>query len=202
MQLDDTLKITKAYLNSPKAIYTFEGRVEVVQRVIGFMEEGFSLLQDNQPAKPSKEVLDRVGEVVRMFKNTISRKVIDGDLKKFFSAYGLLLKNWNDNTIKSAELNDDINVIVNYVEYHFTTLQLFDQIKLLLDYIKQTKSTSHAPVELSKHFLASLDERIEKLEPGQPVDKPQEVISRRTFKLNKNNELELLAVPGGNCETK
>ena len=201
MQLQDTLKIVKQYLNSSDAIYTLDGRVDTFKQSIAFIEEGFDLLKDNKPAMPGKEIMEVISKVVRILRSSLVTKIITDDFNNFVISFSLLLKNWNDNTIKSADLETDSIVLNNYVRYHFTTLELLSQVKELIAHIKQIKLTSHAPIDLSKHFLASLDSKISKLAVGEPVDKPQEVISRREFKAS-NNELIEVIPPGVSCETK
>lgn len=200
MQLTDTLKVVKNYLNNPNSIYTLEGRVDVFKKTVGYLEEGFNLLQENKPANPSPEITKSIGDVIQIIRRAVIVKVLDKDFKKFVETFCLLLKNWNDNTIKSDALNNDSIMLSNYIKYHFTTLEMFDQIKLLMQHIEKIKLTSHAPIELSRHFLASLDTKIEKLGDG-PVDEPKEMISRRTFKSSKGDLIEVQE-PGVNCEQK
>jgi hypothetical protein len=201
MQLQETLDLIKRYLNSPESIYTLDGRVDTFKQAISFIQEGFDLLKDNKPAYPGKEIMNVISNVMKILRTSIVTKTINNEFKEFVITFSLLIKNWNDNTIKSQDLEMDAIALNNYVKYHFTTLELFSHIKQLMEHIKKIQLTSHAPIDLSKHFLASLDAKIDNLKPGDPVDKPQEIISRREFKASNNSLIEVTP-PGVGCETK
>lgn len=131
-------------------------------KIIYEMERQFDFMENNDK-KPMVDPL-LIRDIFKTFEFIQERYMIDVITTKnlnFVKTYLLLIGNWNNNVACDQKIRDLVNFISNLYDNHLTVVHSFNILKELIKRCERLQGFGLPSVELSKHYLDSLDREIE-----------------------------------------
>jgi hypothetical protein len=102
--------------------------------------------------------MSAVSSEVSYHSECILFKPVSQQYLQFVQAVALLLSNWNNNTVNDTVLKERLVYMDRLTKSHLTNLELLHVLRKQIDAARMSESKSIQPVELAKHYLASLDD--------------------------------------------
>lgn len=152
--------LTEYMMKNVDSSYVFGNNKKVLDNIIrSVVNEIDSFIKNKSDSnKSSEQLLIDVRNVIHLIKNIVLNGVITTGFSEFVDALLLLLSNWNNSGHKNEELTVDINLISRYKNLHFTTNELLQYSKVLMNRMKELSVFSMPQLDLSKHYLSRFKE--------------------------------------------
>ena len=146
-----------------------------------------------------KEEPDKIINTLRQSNSNLfaflSETPMMDDLKEFLESYTILLTNWAYNIKEQSNLNmnnvaDEIiqsmRALNRILEMQYTMLELINSSKFVIKFMKRLRYQYTPSIELSKHYLATMDEEINGIDSTEKEDKCDSCDEKCTTKKEKD----------------
>lgn len=178
----------KDYLYSPKSSSTLGPSIKSrMQETVQFVERDIDKMSRDETVRASKEDHDNVVSLLHDLLEVVSHQVISGDLRVFIEHTCKILFNWNNNLNHSDRITTLTTVLDRFVVYHFTSIELLTLLKRMQSRCRSLEHFAFPPIELSKHYLDSLDLQVKKKKDLEQSSKP-DIKSETKSETAKNEE--------------
>lgn len=158
MTYDECIRTINDYLRNPrKSQIVFGPRLQKFMEVFSKIQVNVRKLQHDETVPADEYPVKEVQETLGIAKHIIVQEMMSDDLTLFFSAWLTLLMNWNNNTVKDAEMHREIVFCERLNDGLMSMRDTINTLKVLNDRLKQLKYWSPPAFEISKHFLKHLD---------------------------------------------
>ena len=164
MNVHETINYLFKYLESADSIYFLGDRKELFIQSLKHISNVINVLEKNKnlcELFPHENNLNlenqKIHGVLKYLLAVINEQPISIEFSDFAANFSILTFNYSNNMPNSKEialLSDTIN---KYISLRFTTIELIQQLKIINKRLQELSHLSFQPIELSKHYLASLD---------------------------------------------
>lgn len=145
------------YTKTKDAAMFLGGHCQQTQNTIKTIHSRFVFLDTNEYTKTDDSEMSAVSSEVSYQSDVILFKPVSQPYLQFVQGMALLLSNWNINTVKDVVLKERLVYMDRLTKSHLTNLELMHVLRKQIDNARMAESKSIQPVELAKHYLASLD---------------------------------------------
>lgn len=160
---NETIEVIKKYLDTIESRESLAPKRDYFIKSLYEVERHF-ILMDQSDNKPDviKEHIDDIKNCLEFLLALYPNVVITKNLYNFVTSYCLLISNWNNNLCQDREIDVYTTLISRIYSQHMTVVESFDILKTLIQRCERLQSFAIPSVELSKHYLESLDKKVEK----------------------------------------
>lgn len=154
MNPNEVIKKLKDYLHCPDCIYALGNKSDFFISCLDEIE------MDIKDMEKDLKVVRKADSIMVLLKHLlacINENPVGKEFSDFIDAFCVLIYNYNENVCKSSDINLLMTTIVRFVSLRLTTIELIQSVKNLTCRLNNINNFNFQPVELSKHFLASLD---------------------------------------------
>jgi hypothetical protein len=155
--LQETLTIINTYYQLPEAAQIFGPRMEIFRKVTSGILDNFKTAEQNKEVCPASQLIKDIRQLILFLKATLLDMPLTADYGKFLQSFCLLLTNWSNNIGKLDDVTIDSKLIHRQTQMHFSTAELLESVKIILQRVKSLQSFAMPTIELSRHYLNSMD---------------------------------------------
>jgi len=172
MTQKDVIDVLSNFMFSAQGGAILGGAKDHIDKTIRIVLDGIKMLEDNQEVKPNKEVFELVTSSLGILRNITERTPFDDNYVSFVKGFTLLITNFNQHVLKNDQIGGDARFLSRYVELQLTTVELLKAAKAMVAKVDTMKNYGMPAIELSKHYLESLDKEISKDKQQTIADRP------------------------------
>lgn len=103
--------------------------------------------------KPTEKEVNEVIKTINFLINTAIQKSITPIFRDLINEFIVLIALWNDEIAQSEEIKKRIHSLRNFIDYHLSVIEIIQELKPLLEKIKEMKDFNPPVFDLSKHYL-------------------------------------------------
>lgn len=164
MSFSETMELVKKYVESLEGREVLMDRRDLFIKTIYEVERHFNFMEKDEKIPPfnSEEMIGDIRKALSFLIGIYVEVVITKTLYDFVMSYCLLMYNWNENVSKDKEIENCSSLAQRIYNQHMTVVECFETLKALIQRCERLKTFALPSVELSKHYLQSLDKRVEK----------------------------------------
>jgi len=158
-QLQEILKSLDICFADGEIIITFGRNLVLFKDVVANMRDHFRLMGEDKVIVVNSKFIKNVKETVGFMKAVVLEVPLTRSMGSFLRSYCTLASNWNNNVTRDATIDTDLQFLIRFTKQHFTTLELLDLTKNLLNKLKNLSRFALPSIELSDHYAKSMDEK-------------------------------------------
>jgi hypothetical protein len=121
------------------------------------MENGF---EDKPVAPVSENDIECIKTNLIRIKDLYNINPINNIINAYITNLLLIIKNWNDNTLKNNSIDDLVITISNFIDMNLTFRELLDANKVVLKEMQRLKNFKPIAYETARHYQESIDKAI------------------------------------------
>jgi len=118
----------------------------------------FHQLEQDETVQVTEEDIKKVRVVLDNLKHMLFNYVITEQMSELVDNVILVIHNWNGNVAKHQGIDTDCKFLSHAMKNHFTMIDIFSCVKRVNEHLQQKVATSSLPTDLSRHFMAALDD--------------------------------------------
>ena len=163
MNFPEVMENLKKYLETIESRDVLQDKRDFFIKTSLEIERHFIFMSqsDNKPDVINEHILD-IKSCLEFLIEIYPYVVISKGLYTFVTSYCLLVSNWNNNVCNNGDIEKLVNLTDRIYKQHMTVVESFDILKVILQRCERLQSFSLPSVELSKHYLESLDREVSK----------------------------------------
>lgn len=142
-------------------IKNFLGRkVDILREAKNIIIKDINLAEEDK----EPEIVERSVKVITDSLNILYDIFIDSPVSqeflKLMTEFSLLAFNWSNELAKNKEIIKLAKIVDRFANYHMTSIEMLDLNKRMLAKMRSMSNYSIPGVELSKHYLESIDSKL------------------------------------------
>ena len=106
---------------------------------------------------PTSKESKSVDEAISIMLKLAINKPITPDLRTTVNSFVLLISYWDDIVGGQSDFKSSISTVQKFVDYHLTVMETITVLRRLIPRMEQMMNFSPPAIELSKHYLKSLE---------------------------------------------
>lgn len=159
MTFEETMKFLNTCFENLEITQILAHNKDMFMMITNEIERQLKHLEDNDDPLPidDKLILD-INKVHNILKVIYIDCPMKMEFPEFVLAYSKLIINWNNNTLKDREIQNNFTFIYRTYEGRLTTEELFYYCKDMFNKLKSLKDYTLPSIELSRQYLKDIDE--------------------------------------------
>lgn len=160
--MDEIKKLVErllGYTNSKDAALSLGGHARQTQETIQAVMKRFAFLDTNDNVRVPDDEMSLVSSEITYHSGNVLNAPMTQPYTNFLSELTLLLSNWNNNTVADANIKERLLFVDRLCKCHLTMMDSIRILQQQISTIRSLESRAYQPVELAKHYLASLDNK-------------------------------------------
>ena len=125
--------------------------------MISIIKTHLYAIADGKGVRPNKDSYSLIKKQVNFLKAYVIENPIDIYDNKLLSMIVKVIFNWNNNTVKSKEIEIDLKTVDRMMTQHMSIMESISIQKILLDRLKKYQYYEPKSLDLSRHYLEILN---------------------------------------------
>jgi len=161
MTFEETMNDIRKYLDNWKITDILGQHTSKISNIVLEIENQFKHLSTNDTVYDfdKNKMVEDVKEIFFTLKLIYMDEPISKEFSNFIISFCRLVFNWNVNVVKDSFIEAESLFIERIYKGYLTTEELFIFAKGMLERARLMKDFATPSVELSKHYLESLDKK-------------------------------------------
>jgi len=163
MTLNETINEIKKFMDTLLGREIFGPKRDVFIRIVYELEMQF-LEMEKSDKKPELDprLLEDIVSTLEFLEAVFVEVPITNHLHNFVICYCVLIHNWNNNVACNERVDILTKLLDGIYNYHMTMAYGLETFKRLIQRCQRMENFALPSVELSRHYLESLDREVEK----------------------------------------
>jgi len=155
---EPSLKKIKIIFNHQQiyTIFNKEG-LRMIKETVDLIEKQ---IKRDEPS--TKEKNEKVIETINLLINLAIQKTITPIFRDLTNEFIVLTIFWNEKIAQNSEIQRKIYSLRNFIDYHLSVIETIQELKSLLEKMKELQSFNPPAFDLSKHYLSYLQKEKKK----------------------------------------
>ena len=159
MTFEETIKFLNSSFENLEITQILAHNKNMFMMITNEIEKQIKHLVDNDDPLPIDDKLitdiNKVQNILKVIYMDVPMKI---DFPEFVMAYSKLIINWNNNTLKDKEIQNNFSFIYRIYDGRLVTEELFYYCKDMFNKLKTLKDYTLPSIELSRQYLKDIDE--------------------------------------------
>lgn len=138
------------------------GKIDIIKNAKNIIFNDINLAQEDKQPEITDQNVKVVTESLNILYNIFIDSPVSNEFLKLMQEFSLLAFNWSNELAKQQEIIRLAKTVDRFANYHMTSIEMLDLTKKMLSRMRSMSNYSIPGVELSKHYLESIDNKLRK----------------------------------------
>mgnify|MGYP001201348227 CR=1 FL=1 len=157
---EECVKNLDNLLNSMSIKQTLGRRMDILKNAKEFIVHDIKLAQEDKEVKITDCNIRTVINSLNILHDIFIDFSVSQEFLGLMMNFSLLAFNWSNELAKNDEIIKMAKIVDRFAQYHMTSVEMLDLTKKMLSQMRDMSNYAFPGVELSKHYLQSIDNRL------------------------------------------